>query len=261
MMDLPRLLPRTRPAKRLAKRLQISAAGRFFGCLSGAVVILVLGSNAMIAQESPTQPPEPGIYRGRQIAHVMSYRGAPWLERDNRDAEEDTGALLKRMALVPGQTVADLGCGSGYYSRRMAEMVGPTGTVFAVDVQPEMLDLLRENAQQAGLDNIVAVQGRDDDPFLPDGEMDWLLLVDVYHELQQPDAVLARMLESLAPGGRIALAEYRLDGTSAAHIKTEHRMSIDQVRKEWEPAGFELEEVWEELPTQHLFIFKRAGDA
>ncbi len=225
------------------------------------LLAILLTSSLPLASQETAPPPEPGIYRGRQIAHVMSYRGAPWLERESRAEEEDTAALMEFLDLQEGQTVADLGCGSGYYTRRMAERVGPTGTVFAVDVQPEMLAILRENAAQAGLQNIVAVQGRDDDPYLPDGEIDWILLVDVYHEFQQPGAVLERMLESLAPGGRIALAEYRLDGTSAAHIKPEHRMSIDQVLKEWEPAGFELVEIWEELPTQHLFIFKRAGEA
>lgn len=236
---------------RSARRLTLSGLG---------FLIATLAATSPVAAQSDPETPPPGIYRGRQIAYVMSFRGAPWLERENRDVEENTQALLGRMALQPGASVADLGCGSGYYSRQMAELVGPTGTVFAVDVQPEMLAILKEHAQEAGLQNIVTVQGRDDDPFLPDREIDWILLVDVYHEFQQPEAMLARMHEALAPGGRVALAEYRLDGTSAAHIKTEHRMSIAQVRKEWEPAGFELVEVWEELPTQHLFIFKRAGD-
>ena len=191
----------------------------------------------------------------------MSHLGAPWLEREGRDLEEDTSALLTKLDLQPGQKVADIGCGSGYYTRRMAEAVGPDGYVFGVDVQPEMLEILKTNAAEAGVgDRVIPVLGQAHDAFLPEGEIDWILLVDVYHEFQQPAEMLASMHRALAPGGRIALAEYRLQGPSAAHIKTDHRMSVDQVLKEWEPAGFEVEEVWEELPTQHLFIFKKNGD-
>ncbi|MDX1385817.1 MAG: class I SAM-dependent methyltransferase, partial [Thermoanaerobaculia bacterium] len=184
--------------------------------------------------------------------------GAGWLEREGRADEEDTAALLAKLDLQPGQTVADLGCGSGYYSRRMATAVGPEGTVFAVDIQPEMLRILRELAAREGISNIVPVQSQEDDPYLPEGEIDWILLVDVYHELQQPEPMLAAMREALAPGGRIALVEYRLEGDSARHIKLDHRMSPTQVLAEWEPAGFELVELWEGLPTQHLFIFQAA---
>ncbi len=218
---------------------------------------LALSSLAVAAQ-----PPEeqPLIYEGRQVAHVMSYRGAPWLERAGRDTEEDTQALIRKLDLQPGQKVADIGCGSGYYSRRMAEAVGEGGYVFAVDVQPEMLEILKQKADDAGLaERIIPVLGQAGNAFLPEGEIDWILLVDVYHEFQQPAEMLASMHRALAPGGRVALAEYRLQGDSAAHIKLDHRMTIEQVRKEWEPAGFEVVEIWEALPTQHLFIFQKSG--
>ena len=216
---------------------------------------------AVLSTTTSAQPPEPEatpVFHGRTVAKVMSYLGAGWLERDGRDAEEGTEALLGKMALAPGQNVADIGVGSGYFSRRMARSIGPDGYVFAVDIQPEMIELLKKNMQAEGLTNVVPVLGSEADPYLPEAEIDWILLVDVYHEFQQPAEMLTNMLESLAPGGRVALAEYRLHGDSAAHIKLDHRMSVDQVLAEWEPAGFELVEVWEELPTQHLFIFKRA---
>ena len=171
--------------------------------------LLLLGPASVLPQVQQEDPPP--VYKGRQVAAVMSYRGAGWLEREGRADEEDTAALLAKLDLQPGQTVADLGCGSGYYSRRMATAVGPEGTVFAVDIQPEMLRILRELAAREGISNIVPVQSQEDDPYLPEGEIDWILLVDVYHELQQPEPMLAAMREALAPGGRIALVEYRLE--------------------------------------------------
>jgi len=223
--------------------------------VSAAFVLGICAASAQTPQE--TEPP--GIYEGRQIAHVMSYRGAPWLERENRDAEENTTALLAKLSLEPGDNVADIGAGSGYYTRKMAAAVAPGGTIFAVDVQPEMLKILRRNLDEEDIRNVVPVLGRDDKATLPSGEIDWILLVDVYHEFQAPAEMLASMRQALADGGRVALAEYRDEGTSAAHIRPEHRMTVEQVLREWEPAGFELVELWEELPTQHLFIFKKSG--
>ena len=223
----------------------------------GAVgLLLALGGSSAANGQQPGIEAAPA-FKGRTVAGVMSYRGAPWLERQEREAEENSAALLEKMDLKRGQTVADLGCGSGFYSRRMARLVGDEGTVFAVDIQPEMLGILRQLSEREGIENIAPILAKEDDPHLPPGEIDWILLVDVYHELQRPAPVLAKLSEALAPNGRIALVEFRLDGDSAAHIKLDHRMSPQQVLKEWEPAGFELVEQWEELPTQHLFIFKK----
>jgi ubiquinone/menaquinone biosynthesis C-methylase UbiE len=158
----------------------------------------------------------------------------------------------------PGQNIADVGCGSGYYSRRLAPLVAPGGKVYGVDIQPEMLRMLEASAKQEGITNIVSVQSTPDDPRLPAGSIDWILLVDVYHELQHPEPMLRKMRDALSPSGRVALVEFRLEGETAAHIRTEHRMSVEQVLEEWEPAGFELVELWEEMPTQHVFVFKRA---
>jgi SAM-dependent methyltransferase len=120
--------------------------------------------------------------------------------------------------------------------------------------------MLEEGARQEGLTNIVSVLSEPDDPKLPAGAIDWILLVDVYHELQNPEPMLRKMRDALSPTGRVALVEFRLEGDTAAHIRTEHRMSVEQVLAEWKPAGFELVELWEEMPTQHVFIFKRSAD-
>lgn len=193
---------------------------------------------------------------GREPASVMSYRGADWLERRSRDSEEQPQLILDKMNLRNGHVVADLGSGTGFFSRKMARQVAPSGRVFAVDIQPQMLKLLAKYARDDELDNIVPVLGTETDPRLPEGEVDWILLVDAYHEFQQPDVMLGRMRDALALGGRVALVEYRLEGNSARHIRLEHRMSVEQVLAEWQPAGFELVELYERLPTQHLFIFK-----
>jgi ubiquinone/menaquinone biosynthesis C-methylase UbiE len=224
------------------------------------LALLLLGAVPCPAQPDPA-PVGPPVYKGRRVANVMSYAGAPWLERASRDEEEAPAKLIAKLAFRPGQNVADVGCGSGFYSRRIAPLVGPTGKVYGADIQPEMLRMLEESARKESIANIVPILAEPDDPKLPAGAIDWILLVDVYHELQDPDPVLAKMREALAPEGRVALVEFRLEGSSAAHIRTEHRMSVEQVLAEWEPAGFELIELWEEMPTQHVFVFKKSDAA
>ena len=190
----------------------------------------------------------------------MSYHGIPWLERETRDEEEQPYEVIKTMGLENGDVVADIGAGSGYFSRKMAKAVAPDGKVYAVDIQPEMIEYLTEAAKGEGVENIEPVLGETADPKLPAASIDWMLLTDVYHEFQQPEPMLAKMREALKPDGRIALIEYRLLGQTAQHIRIEHRMSIEQVKAEWEPAGFELVEIHEFLPAQHFFIFKKDPD-
>jgi predicted methyltransferase len=196
----------------------------------------------------------------RRPAPVMGWTGADWLERPGRDEEQRPDEVIRKMGLKDGDVVADIGAGSGYFTRRLAKAVAPSGRVYAVDIQPEMIGLLKRNVEKEGLTNVVPVLGTGDDPKLPKGALDWILLVDVYHELQHPKAMLARMREALRDDGRIALVEYRLEGTSAIHIREEHRMSPKQVRAEWEPAGFRLVKREEFLPTQHFFVFEKAKD-
>ena len=203
---------------------------------------------------------DPGVYKGRKIADVMSFRGAGWLERASRIQEENPDALMAALPIEEGMLVVDIGCGSGYYARRMAAVVGAEGSVLCNDIQPQMLRIAEELARREGVTNVSTVLGTEDDPKLPEGEVDLMLLVDVYHEFSRPEPMLHAMRKALAPDGVIALVEFRLEGRTAAHIKLDHRMSIDQVMKEWLPAGYELVERIDSLPTQHLFLFRAARD-
>ena len=221
-------------------------------------ILVALAASFALLPASTALAQQRDEYRGRPIAEVMSHRGAPWLERDDREREENTSLLIDLLGLEPGDRVADLGCGSGYFARRIAPIVGNDGEVLCIDIQAEMLEIARRLTEREGISNVEMILSEPDDPKIPPGSVDLILLVDVYHELSHPEPMLARMLEALAPGGRIALVEYRLEDESGAHIKLEHRMSVEQVRKEWEPAGFTLIELIEELPTQHLFVFARA---
>jgi ubiquinone/menaquinone biosynthesis C-methylase UbiE len=196
----------------------------------------------------------------RRPASVMSASGADWLERPGRDEEQKPDEVIQSMALRNGDIVADLGAGTGYFTRRLAKAVAPSGRVYAVDIQPEMLSRLKENMEKAGIRNVEIVLGETDDPKLPRGSFDWILLVDVYHELQHPKATLARMREALKHTGKVALVEYRLEGLTALHVNEEHRMSKKQVLAEWEPAGFRLVQVHEFLPAQHFFVFEKAPE-
>lgn len=190
----------------------------------------------------------------RQPAKVMGFEGAAWLEREGRAEEEKPELALAAMELRPGLTVAEIGAGTGFFSRRLAKAVAPSGKVYASDIQPEMLELLKTYAAKEGITNIVPVLGTETDPKLPPRGIDRILLVDVYHEFQQPEPMLAGIRDSLAPGGTVTLVEYRLEGDTASHIKVEHRMSVEQVLAEWNAAGFELIRQVENLPSQHLFI-------
>ena len=196
----------------------------------------------------------------RKPSNVMSYHGAAWLERPERLEEEQPYKVIEAMNLEPGDIVADVGCGTGYFARKIAKEVGPEGKVYGVDIQPEFLKMLEDLCEEEGINNVIPVLGDEDDPKLPKGKIDWIIMADVYHEFQQPEPMLARMLESLAPDGKIALLEYRLEDDSADHIKIDHRMSVKQVLAEWNPAGFELIDLLEFLPHQHFFIFHKRPD-
>ena len=218
--------------------------------IAGSIAVLVF---ALSAEELPKPLAK---YKGRTIAQTMSYHGAPWLLRPERVQEENPSALLAALRLEPGQTVADIGCGNGFYTLQMAERVGPSGKVYAVDIQPQMLALLRERAEAAGLTNIVPVQSSPADPKLPAGELDLILLVDVYHEFAYPEQMLAGMRGALTEGGVVALAEYRLEDPQIP-IKLLHKMSKRQILREYLPPGFELAREYDELPWQHLMFFER----
>jgi len=195
---------------------------------------------------------------GRRYAGVMGLGGADWLVRPEREQEEQPDLALDAIGIGEGSTVADIGAGAGYMTWRMAERVGPRGKVYANDIQPQMLALLKKNMQQRKLTNVETVLGAIDDPKLPPNAVDLVLLVDVYHEFSEPQAMLRRIRESLRKDGRLVLLEYRAEDPSVP-IRPEHKMSITQVKAELEPEGFRLDRVSEALPRQHILIFRKTS--
>jgi predicted methyltransferase len=204
---------------------------------------------------APAPPPADSAVPKREPAGVMGWEHADWLEREGRAEMEKPEMAIAAMDIRPGMTVAEVGAGTGFFSRRLALAAGPSGKVYAEDIQPEMIDLLKKNIAKEQLANVIPVLGTETDPKLPAGGIDRILLVDVYHEFQKPEPMLAAMRASLAPGGTVTLVEYRLEGETAAHINIKHRMSVEQVLAEWTRAGFTLVKQSEALPSQHLFIF------
>ncbi len=203
-------------------------------------------------------PPAVDEYRGRKIAQTMHYLGADWLTRESREREEDCSTMLEALGIKPGMKVCDLGCGNGFYTLKLAEMVGEKGEVWAVDIQQEMLRLLEDRAKKQGVKNIKPVLGSVVDPRLPAGKMDLILCVDVYHEFSHPAPMLAAMRKALSPEGRVALVEFRQEDPEVP-IKELHKMSKRQILKEWEPSGFKLVGQFDKLPWQHLMFFSREG--
>ena len=193
---------------------------------------------------------------GRRIAQTMHYSGAEWLTRDNREQEERCSLMLANLGLKQGMTICDMGCGNGFYTLQLAKMTGETGRVYAVDIQPEMLRLLKRRADEQNVHNITPVLGTLTDPKLPKGKIDMILLVDVYHEFSHPEQMLAAMRDALSPTGVCALVEFRAEDPNVP-IKPEHKMSKEQILKEWPASGFKLVKEYNELPWQHLMFFAR----
>lgn len=195
---------------------------------------------------------------GRPIAQVMSHLGASWLDRPEREGEEAPSKAVELLGLTAGAVVADIGAGSGYMSEKLSRAVGPTGRVYAVDIQPEMIALIDARAQRDGLTNITTVLASPDDPRLPDGSVDLELMVDVYHELQHPQVVLRHLRRALRPAGRLVLLEYRKEDPTVP-IREDHKMTVADAKAELEAEGFHLADVNEALPRQHLLVFTRTA--
>ncbi|MDB6121394.1 MAG: Methyltransferase type 11 [Pedosphaera sp.] len=196
------------------------------------------------------------FYRHREIAHVMGHQAADWLERPEREQEEKPGLLLEALKLKPGEVVADIGAGTGYYTRRMAQKVGEKGIVYAVDIQQEMLDLLTNKMTELKIHNVKPVLGTITDPKLPATAVDLILMVDVYHEFDHPYEMTQAMIKSLKPGGRIVFVEFRGEDPKIP-IKPLHKMTEAQVRKEMAFFPLEWVETSEVLPIQHIIVFKK----
>lgn len=223
-----------------------------------AVCLLLLSGAAKV--EAPPYEQRPAsrdgigkFYMGREIAHVMGHEGADWLERPERVKEEQPQKLLSLLALKPADVAADIGAGTGYYSFRMAEKV-PQGKVLAVDIQPEMLQFLRDASKKRGVTNVEPVQGAVDDPKLPRAGVDVVLLVDAYHEFDHPREMMQAIARSLKPDGRVVLVEFRGEDPQVP-IKELHKMTQAQAIKEMAAVGLEHRKTYDDLPWQHVMIF------
>lgn len=267
-----RLSARLRRATRLPKIRLMSTRPIFLLVRPAAVFsILVLATGCLSAADKASKKskhpgytqrdkPAPGgtgkVYMGRDISHVMGHLGAGWLERKERETEEKPATLMKALRLKKGDKVADIGCGSGYFTRRLAKEIGPEGTVYAVDIQPEMLTILDAKMAEAGVANYKPVLGTISDPKLPAKTIDLALFVDVYHEFSHPYEMMDNICKSLKKGGRVVWVEYRKEDPTVP-IKLLHKMSEAQVKKEASVHPLEHVETIGVLPRQHIIIFKK----
>ena len=193
---------------------------------------------------------------GRQIAGVMGHQGASWLDRPEREKEEAPTKAIAAVKIKPGQTVADIGAGSGYYSVLLAGAVGPTGRVYATDIQPEMLAIIKKKLDALPIPQIQLVLGTPTETRLPDASVDLALMVDVYHELSEPQVFLPSLKRALKPGGRLVLIEFRKEDRRVP-IREEHKMSVREARTELEAEGYRFVELIDVLPWQHILVFTR----
>jgi ubiquinone/menaquinone biosynthesis C-methylase UbiE len=244
-------------------------------CLLGllACVPLALGLPARSA-DAPDKKPDKryeyrdkhdpdGIgkfYMGREIAHVMGYQAAGWLDRPEREKEEQTSKMIAALKLQDGDVVADVGAGSGRISFKLCEKVGAKGKVLAVDIQKEMLDLISKRAKERKIANIEIIQGTETDAKLPANAVDLILLVDVYHEFSHPFEMTDAMVKALKPGGRLVFVEFRMEDPKVP-IKLVHKMTQKQVKKEMEPHALKWDQTIDVLPWQHIIVFKKTEKA
>jgi precorrin-6B methylase 2 len=267
--------------KMTAKRSSVRLCCVFCAVLSGLLLLLLFRGSVLSqasAQEQPAVEATPAIkskeryqtkkihdpngtgkfYMGREIAMVMTFHGAPWLERPEREEEERLSELVSELKLKPGQVVADVGAGSGVITMMMAHEVGDTGKVLAVDIQQEMLDLLGDKIKDRNIQNVELVLGSNKSPKLEPSSIDLALMVDVYHEFEFPYEMMLELSKAMKPGGRVAFVEYRREDPQVP-IKLVHKMSEAQVKKEIGQPEFQLK--WKEtvasLPRQHVVIFER----
>jgi SAM-dependent methyltransferase len=222
--------------------------------LKALVPIALLATVSLLAQTVAA----PGVHpiSGRRFASVMGWQGADWLERSERQVEEEPDKALDALGSLTGLRVADVGAGSGYFTVRLAARVGASGRVYANDLQPEMLKMLGARLAREDVRNVTMVQGAIDDPKLPHSSIDLVLMVDVYHEFSEPQKMLRAMRAALKLGGRLVLLEYRKEDPEVP-IRFEHKMSVAEAKTEVEAEGFTLASVDDRLPRQHILIFSK----
>jgi len=224
----------------------------FSECMIRSFLCLLLLATPSLTAEEP--PPGLTEYLGRQIAMTMHWKGAEWLMRRVREKEESPTIMRRELQVKPGMSICDMGCGNGFHTMPLAKEVGETGKIYAVDVQPEMIEMLRQNLDVKGIKNVVPVVGAYHDPKLPPNTCDLILLVDVYHEFSHPVQMLAAMRKALKPDGQLVLVEFRAEDETVP-IKPEHKMSKAQIHKEMNANGFVMKREFDGLPWQHLMFF------
>jgi SAM-dependent methyltransferase len=238
-------------------------------CTSSPARIILWLLAALALPAAAAEPPTPHyttvpaspdgigkVYLGREISHVMSFHGAPWLERTERPDEERPDRVLRALGLKAGMTVADIGAGTGFYTWRIAQRIAAGGMVYAVDVQREMLKALEQQMSRRGAVNIKLVLGSDADPKLPPASVDLALMVDVYHEFAQPYEMLAAIVRAVKPGGRIAFVEFRGDDPRVP-IKPLHTMTEEQLRREAGVHSLVWISTTRDLPWQQVIVFRK----
>lgn len=214
--------------------------------------------NGVYTYRKPTRDGIGKVYMGREIAHVMGYAGMSWLERPDRETTEKPDRVVEALSLAPDDVVADIGAGSGYFAFRLAAKV-PDGRVLAVDLQPEMLAVVEQRAQELGGINVEPIQGTVSDPNLPANTVDLTLMVDAYHEFSHPREMMEGIVRALKPGGRVVLVEYRGEDPTVS-IKELHKMTQKQVRREMAAVGLAWRETLDFLPQQHVLVFEKGAE-
>lgn len=222
--------------------------------LLSCILLTAAFASPLPGSDSDRSAQGPPRYKGRIIAPVMSAAGADWLNRPEREQTEMPDRLLDALQIKPGMTVADVGAGIGYFSWRIARRVGPEGRVLAVEIQPEMLERLGVEMRKRDISNVRSILGTPLDPNLPARKVDLALMVDVYHEFRHPEAMVAKIRQSLKDDGRMVLVEYRGEDPTVP-IRPEHKMTARQVLLEILPMGFRLQSRLDFLPWQHVFVF------
>ncbi|MCE9519307.1 MAG: class I SAM-dependent methyltransferase [Verrucomicrobia bacterium] len=235
----------------------------FIRVILAGFMALTFGKGAAISAEpekiAASEPPAVTEFMGRTVAQTMHSAGANWLMRHDREQEEAGVLMRQKLDLKPGMVICDMGCGNGYHTFPMAKAVAPDGKVYGVEIQEPYLKMLDEGAKKNGVTNFIPVLGLTYDPKLPEGVMDLILLVDVYHEFDHPAEMLAAMRRALKPDGVLVFVEFRAEDASVP-IKPEHKMSKAQLTKELTGNGFKLVKQFDELPWQHMMWFGKNAE-